>query len=73
MNQMLQNRARNASQARQLDLGEFNFLKCTTLLRFMAIKMQKVALLEVFHQTAKMKFIEKLADMFERFAELQIV
>ena len=47
---------RNASPARQLNLGEFNFLKCTTLLipvpiwvRFMAIKMQKVALLEVFH------------------------
>ena len=25
---------------------------------------------EVFHHTAKMKFIEKLADMFDRFAEL---
>ena len=36
----------------------------------MAIKMQKVALLEVFHDTAKRKFIEKLADMFDRFAEL---
>ena len=56
-------------------------MKCTTLLipvlpisvRFMAIKMQKVALLEVFHHTAKTKFIEKLADMFDGFAELQIV
>ena len=36
----------------------------------MALKMQKVALLEVFHHTAKTKFIEKLADMFDRFAEL---
>ena len=36
----------------------------------MAIKMQKVVLLEVFHDTAKRKFIEKLADMFDRFAEL---
>ena len=36
----------------------------------MAIKMQKVALLEVFYDTAKRKFIEKLADMFDRFAEL---
>ena len=27
--------------------------------------MQKVALLEVFHHTAKKKFIEKLAGMFE--------
>ena len=36
----------------------------------MATKMQKVALLEVFHLTAKSKFIEKLADMFDRFAEL---
>ena len=67
---------RNASPARQLYLGEFNFLKCTTLLipvpiwvRFMAIKMQKVALLEVFHHTAKTKFVEKLADMFDRLAE----
>ena len=58
------------------DLGEFNFLKCTILLipvpilvRFMAIKMQKVALLEVFHHTVKRKFIEKLADMSIRFAE----
>ena len=33
----------------------------------MAIKMQKVALLEVFHDAVKRKFIEKLAD---RFAEL---
>ena len=33
----------------------------------MAIKMQKVALLEVFHDTAKRKLIEKLADMFDRF------
>ena len=39
----------------------------------MLIKMQKVALLEVFHHTAKKKFIEKLADMFDRFAELKIV
>ena len=32
--------------------------------------MQKVALLEVFHHhTAKTKFIEKLADLFDRFAE----
>ena len=68
---------RNASPARQLDLGEFNFLKCDTLLipvpicvRFMAIKMQKIALLEVFHHTAKAKFIGKLADMFDRFTEL---
>ena len=45
INQLL----RNSSPARQLDLGEFNFLKCATLLipvpiwaRFMAIKMQKV-------------------------------
>ena len=67
---------RNASPARQLDLGEFNFLKCTTLLipvpirvRFMAIKMQRVALLEVLHNTAKTKFIWKLSDMFDRFAE----
>ena len=59
------------------DLGDFNFLTCTILLipvpiavRFMAIKMQKVALLEVFHHTAKRKFIEKLADRFDRFAEL---
>ena len=37
----------------------------------MVIKMQKVALLEVFHHTAKMKLIEKLADMFDRFADLQ--
>ena len=36
----------------------------------MAIEMQKVALLEVFHHTAKRKFIEKLADMFDSFAEL---
>ena len=33
-------------------------------------KMQKVALLEIFHHTAKRKFIEKLVDMFDRFAEL---
>ena len=39
----------------------------------MAIKMQKVALLEVFHHTEKRKFIEKFADMFDRFAESQIV
>ena len=38
--------------------------------RSMAIMMQKVALLEVFHHhTAKTKFIEKLADLFDRFAE----
>ena len=69
---------RNVSPARQLDLGKFNFcnfLKCTTLLipvpiRFMATETQKVALLEFFHHTAKTKFIEKLADMFGRFAEL---
>ena len=36
----------------------------------MAIKIQKVALLEVFHHTAKTKFNEKRADMFDRFAEL---
>ena len=36
----------------------------------MAIKMQKAALLEVFHHIAKRKFIEKLADMFDSFAEL---
>ena len=36
----------------------------------MAIKMQKVTLLEVFLDTAKRKFVEKLADMFDRFAEL---
>ena len=35
----------------------------------MAIKMQKVALREVFHHIAMTKFIEKLADMFDRFAE----
>ena len=35
----------------------------------MAIKMQKVALLDVFHHTAKTKFIEKLADMFDRFKQ----
>ena len=59
------------------DLGEFNFLKCTIplipvpiLVRFMAMKMQKVALLEVFHHTAKRKFIEKLGDMSIRFADL---
>ena len=39
----------------------------------MAIKMQKVVLIEVFHHIAKTKFIEKLADMFDRFEELQIV
>ena len=68
---------RNTSPASQLDLGEFNFLKCTILLipvsirvRFMAIKKQKVALLEVFHHTGKRKFIEKLADMFDRFEAL---
>ena len=38
----------------------------------MAIKMQKVALLEVFHHTAKTKFIQKLADMFDRFTELYL-
>ena len=38
----------------------------------MEIKMQKVALLEVFHHTAKRKFTEKLADMFDRFAELHV-
>ena len=32
-------------------------------------KDKKVALLEVFHDTAKRKFIEKLADMFDRFAD----
>ena len=36
----------------------------------MAIKKQKVALREVFHHIPKTKFIEKLADMFDRFAEL---
>ena len=36
----------------------------------MAIKMQKVPLLEVFHHTVKRKFIEKLSDMFDRFTEL---
>ena len=35
--------------------------------------MQKVVLIEVFHHIAKTKFIEKLADMFDRFEELQIV
>ena len=35
-----------------------------------ANKDAKVALLEVFHDTAKRKFIEKLADMFDRFVEL---
>ena len=30
----------------------------------------KSCLLEVFQHTAKTKFIEKLADMFDRFAEL---
>ena len=35
----------------------------------MPIKMQRVALLEVFHHAARTKFIEKLADMFDRFAE----
>ena len=35
----------------------------------MAIKIKKFALLEVFHHTAKRKFIEKLADMFDRFAD----
>ena len=39
----------------------------------MAIKMQTVALRKVFHHIAKTKFIEKLADMFDRFEELQIV
>ena len=33
-------------------------------------KTENVALLQVFHHTAKTKFIEKLADMFDRFAEL---
>ena len=33
-------------------------------------KDEKVALLEVFHHTTKTKFIQKLADMFDRFAEL---
>ena len=49
------------------DLGEFNFLKCTIILlipvpilvRFMAIKMQKVALLKVFHHTAKRNSLRK--------------
>ena len=36
----------------------------------MAIKMQKVVILEVFHHTVKRKFVEKLADVFDRFAEL---
>ena len=36
----------------------------------MAVKMQKVALREVFHHIAKTKLIEKLADMFDRFAQL---
>ena len=36
----------------------------------MAIKLRKVALLEVFHHNAMPKLIEKLADMFDRFAEL---
>ena len=36
----------------------------------MAIKTQKVALLEVFLHTMKTKFNEKRADMFDRFAEL---
>ena len=69
-------RAKSLS-SKTTDLGEFNFLKCTILLmpvpilvRFMAIEMQKVALLEVFHHTAKRKFIKKLADMSIRFAEL---
>ena len=69
-------RAKSLS-SKTTDLGEFSFLKCTILLipvpiwvRFMAIKMQKVTLLEVFHHTAKGKFIEKFADMFDRFAEL---
>ena len=69
-------RAKSLS-SKTTDLGEFNFLKCTILLmpvpilvRFMAIEMQKVALLEGFHHTAKRKFIEKLADMSIRFAEL---
>ena len=35
----------------------------------MTIKIQRVALLEVFHHTAKTKFVEKLADMFDRLAE----
>ena len=64
----------NASPARRLDLGEFNFLLCTSILipvpiweRFMAIRMQKVTLLKVFHHTAKTKFnCEKRADMFDR-------
>ena len=32
-------------------------------------KDEKVALLEVFHHTMKTKFIQKLAGMFDRFAE----
>ena len=32
----------------------------------MAIKMQKVALLEVFHHTMKTKFNENRADMFDK-------
>ena len=36
----------------------------------MAIKMQEVALLEVFHDTTKRKFVEKLADMFDRFCRV---
>ena len=56
------------------NLGEF--LKCIILIpvqiwaSFMAIKMQKFALLEVFHLTAKTKFNEKRAEMLDRFTEL---
>ena len=32
--------------------------------------MEKAALLEVFHHTAKTKFNEKRADMFDGFTEL---
>ena len=39
----------------------------------MAMKIQKVALREVFHHIAKTKFTEKLADMSDRFGELYIV
>ena len=69
-NQMPRAKSLTKKSKQKTSQQEFSFLKCTILLipvpillRFMAIKMQKVALLEVFHHTVKRKFVEKLADM----------
>ena len=62
-------RAKHLS-SKTTDLGEFNFLKCTTLLipvpiwvRFMAINMQKVALLEVFRGNSLRNSLTCLTDL----------